>query len=108
MSCTQISARAHRKLVVTDTLILAPMDCGVQEHTDKKKEWSYNDTLPHNLSVPHTDKRSRSSTKIMSEVDNEERGPTEDESRLEVMRRCGAGKPMDRNTVVTEMGTKGV
>ena len=112
MGYTQISARAHKKLVVTDPLTLTPVACGVQEHTDRRKEWTYVDKLPHELMVPHPDnrqcvllcRRSSSSSKIMTEVDNRDRGPTEDEGTvLGVMGWCGGGTP-----VVTELGTKGV
>ena len=96
MDYTQISARAHRKLVVTDSLTLTPIACGVQEHTDRRNEWTYVDTLPHDLMVPHPDSRQRvplyrrssSSNKIMTESDN--RDPIEDEgTRPGVMGWCG-------------------
>ena len=47
----------------------------------------------------------------MTEVDNRDRGPTEEEGTvLGVMGWCRGGPPMDpcRDTVVTELGTKGV
>jgi hypothetical protein len=36
---TRIGAQTHRRLLVTDPLILTPVASSKQEHTDRRKEW---------------------------------------------------------------------
>ena len=116
---TQISARAHRKLLATDSTTLTPVAGGVKENTNREKEWTYINTLPHDLTVLHPDsrqcislyRRSSSSRKIMPEVANMDRDPTDDkEMPLGSMGWCGVDKPMDpcRDTIATELGRKGL
>ena len=57
MGYTQNSARAHGKLLVTDSLTPTPLACGVQGTTDREEEWTYAEALPHDLTIPHNDSR---------------------------------------------------
>ena len=118
MGYTQNSASAHRKLLVTDSLTLKPVACGVQENTNREREWTYAETLPHDLAIPHPDSRQRiqlyrrssGSSKIMNEVDTKDRGPYVDErTRLGMMERRGGDRTMDpcRDTIDTELRIRG-
>ena len=40
-------------------MTLTPVESSVKEHTDERTEWKYDDTLPHDLLVPHPDDRQR-------------------------------------------------
>ena len=116
MDYTQNSA--HRKLLVTDSLTLTTLACGVQENTNREREWTYAETLPHDLAIPDPDSRQRvplyrrssCSSKIMNEVDTKDRGPYVDErTRLGMMERRGGDRTMDpcRDTIDTELRIRG-
>ena len=45
--------------MITDPMTLTPVESSVKEHTDERTEWKYDDTLPHDLLVPHPDDRQR-------------------------------------------------
>ena len=43
--------------MIADPMILTPVESSTQEYTDGRTEWRYNDTLPHDLLVPHPNDR---------------------------------------------------
>ena len=82
--CTQTSIQTHSRTVPSDPMTLTPVASSTQEHADKSKEVRYDDTLPHDLLLPHPDDQQRvplyekvsDGNKIMTKMANGDRAPT--------------------------------
>ena len=40
--------------MITGSMKVTPVESNTAEYTDRRKEWKYDDTLPHDILVPHT------------------------------------------------------
>ena len=55
VECTQTSAHVNSGLMLTDSMRVTSVESNTAEYTDNRTEWKYDDTLPHDLQVPHPD-----------------------------------------------------
>jgi hypothetical protein len=53
--CTQTSVHITSGFMLTDSMKVTHVESNTAEYADRRKEWKYDDTLPHNLLVPHPD-----------------------------------------------------
>ena len=97
------------------TNTLYPDSCS-EQHTDRSKEWRYDDKLPQDLLLLHPDVRQRvllyervsDGNKIMTKMANGDRALTKDEETCpEKIGWYRGDKPEDpdRNKVITKPGT---
>ena len=59
VDCTQTSAQTHSRIMTAYPMTLTPVASSTHFHTVRSKEWRYDDTLPHDLLLPHPDDRQR-------------------------------------------------